>query len=255
LLGFTADDAPLREPGRLDEAPLWACPSCDAALFARVLTRNALGAGAGVIISCFASRVGVGSRFAGNRCGYGPAMLIERFADAEPFVPIWTTLGGVAPLDPSLPTFGELLRMIFMPGALLGVSLPALLTVIDLLKRIGSCPASCLGGDDGTGASSRSACVTLENLIAGGGSSSESLSPISMRFNMSASAENPYTPLDTERGEFRRICGRVGCATAAMICFILLPMRCLLLPMYCVSPSSPKRAQCVKESGPNLESW
>jgi hypothetical protein len=182
-------------------------------------------------------------------------MLIERFADAEPFVPIWTTRGGVAPLDPSLLTFGELLRIIFMPGALLGVSLPALLVVTDLLKRIGSCPASCLGGDEGTGASSRSACVTLENLIAGGGSSSESLSPISMRFNIGASAENPCIPLETESGEFRRICGRVGCATAAMMCFIRFPMRCLLLLMFCVFSSSPSRAQCVKDSGPNLEFW
>lgn len=34
----------------------------------------------------------------------------------------------------------------------------------------------CFGGEDGAGSSAKSAWVTLENLIAGGGSSSESLS-------------------------------------------------------------------------------
>lgn len=174
-----ADRTSFREPGLLDGGP---CPSSDVALFARVRTRSARGAGAGVISSCFVSLVGVGSLFAGNRCGYGPEILIDLFAaDPEFFAPIWTTRGGVWPLEASLAKAGELFRMIFMPGALLGVSIPALLEAVDRLKRNALLPCSGFGGDEGTGALSSSACVTLENLIAGGGSSSESLSSMSMR--------------------------------------------------------------------------
>ena len=158
LYGSTADLAPFRDPGRLDEGPFAACPSCDVALFALVRTLICLGAGAGVMTSCFASRSGVGSLRTGKRCGYGPDILIERFADADPFAPICTTLGGVLPLPgPSLANTGELFRMILIPGARLGVSAPALLRFTDRLKRGTSYPSSCFGGDDGTGASSRSA--------------------------------------------------------------------------------------------------
>lgn len=88
------------------------------------------------MISCFPSLVGVGSLFTGKRCGYGPEILIDRFADAEPVLPICTILGGVLPLsDPSFAVAGELFRMILIPGALLGVSALAALTPSGLAKR------------------------------------------------------------------------------------------------------------------------
>ena len=157
LFDSTADLAPFRDPGLLDDGPFAACPSCDVALFALVRTLMALGCGAGVIISRFASLVGVGSLFTGYRCGYGPDILIERFADADPLVPTCTTLGVLPLPEPSFANAGELFRMILIPGALLGVSAPALLMFIDRLKCGTSFPSSCLDGDDGTGASSRSA--------------------------------------------------------------------------------------------------
>lgn len=98
--------------------------------------------------------------------------------------------------------------------------MPALLVLTDLLKRGTSLTnCSCLGGDEGTGTSAKIARVTLENLIAGGGSSSESLSLTSNRFNAEASGLNPSCRWRTDIGELRRICGRVGCATAAMMRF------------------------------------
>ena len=118
-------------------------------------------------------------------------MLIERFAEAEPFVPNCTSLGGVVPLKPSLAKAGELFRIILIPGARLGVSEAARVVFAGRLRRIGSITCSCRPGDEGTGALSNSAWVTFENLIAGGGSSSESLSSISMRFSIGASAEKP----------------------------------------------------------------
>ena len=167
-------------------------------------------------------------------------MLIDRFAEAEPLLPICTIRGGVWPRScPSFANAGELLRMILIPGARLGVSELDLCIPIDRLSCDISLPCSCLGGDDGTGASSSSACVTFENLMAGGGSSSESLSPMSIRLIIGASDENPCTPFETDSGEFRLRCGRVGCATAAIIPFNLLPMRFFLLstPVRCRSPS------------------
>jgi len=177
--------------------------------------------------SALGASVDVGSvRAAGKRYGYGPAMLIERFeADPDPFAPIWTTLGGVLPRGKSVDADGELFRMILIAGALLGVSKPALLAFSARLGRDNSTLCSCLGSDVGTGASFSNACVTFENLIAGGGSSSESLSLRSMRCNIGASARKPCMPFEIERGEFRRICGRPGCATAAMISLILRPKR------------------------------
>lgn len=111
---------------------------------------------------------------------------------------------------------GELRRTTLSPGTLLGVSSPAVPALVDLLKR-GITPAcACRGGDDGTPASANSACVTLENVIAGGGSSSESLSsPTSMRLIIGASAEKPLGP-NPDNGEFLRKAGREGCATAAI---------------------------------------
>lgn len=170
------------------------------------------------------SLLGVGSRFTGNRCAYGPDMLIERFADADPLPPTCTTLGGVLPgRDASFASAGELFRMTLMPGALLGVSDAALLLFADLLKRGISYAWGAFGGEDGRGASASKACVSFENLIAGGGSSSESLSPISILFNAGASAEKPCIPFETESGELRRMCGREGCAIAAMTRLSLFP--------------------------------
>ena len=124
-------------------------------LFDRVRTRIFLGAGAGVISSGWASLVGVGSRLA-YRCGYGPAILMERFADDGPLVPpTCTILGGVLPRL-SLPAIGELLRMILMPGALLGVSVPTLFALAVRLNR-GISYFSGFGGEDGAGSSARSA--------------------------------------------------------------------------------------------------
>lgn len=143
-------------------------------------------------------------------------------ADPDPLPPICTILGGVFLLEPSPAAAGELLRMMRSPGALLGVSNPALFEPVDRLNRT----CSCLGGEDGTGASSSKAWVTFENLIAGGGSSSESLSSMSMRCSMGASAEKPCTPFEMDSGECRRSCGRPGCATAAMILLNLCISRC-----------------------------
>jgi len=117
-------------------------------------------------------------------------MLMLRFPDAEPLAPIWTMRGGVLPpLCPS--TEGELFRTILRFGARLGVS-NALLLLVDLLHRDTSLACSCRGGDDGTGASASNACVTFENLIAGGGSSSDSLSSMSKRFIGAGFAEKPW---------------------------------------------------------------
>jgi len=116
-------------------------------------------------------------------------MLMLRFPDAEPFEPICTMRGGVPP-RPCPSTEGELFLTIFRPGARLGVSY-VLLLLVDLLKRGASPTRSCRGGDNGMGASASNACVTFENLIAGGGSSSESLSSTSKYFNGRASAEKP----------------------------------------------------------------
>lgn len=57
--------------------------------------------------------------------------------------------------------------------------------------------------------------MTLENLIAGGGSSSESLSLTSMRF-AGALLEYPWEWWNADTGEFRRRCGRGACWTAAI---------------------------------------
>lgn len=74
--------------------------------------------------------------------------------------------------------------------------------------------------------------MTLENLIAGGGSSSESLSsPTSMRLIMGASAEKPLGP-NPDKGEFLRKAGREGCATAAMM---RLTVSLTRSPLVCVS--------------------
>ena len=83
---------------------------------------------------------------------------MDRFAaEFEPLAPICTIRGGVFPRPPSLANAGELLRMILIPGALLGVSTPALLEFNDRLEREYSILCSCRGGEEGTGASSRSA--------------------------------------------------------------------------------------------------
>lgn len=117
-------------------------------------------------------------------------MLMLRAPDPGPLPPTCTILGGVYPRScPS--TDGELLRTILIPGARLGVSKPALFALTDLLKRGASLTCSCFGGEDGTGASANSACVTFENMIAGGGSSSESLSSTPKRFIAGAFAEKP----------------------------------------------------------------
>ena len=74
---------------------------------------------------------------------------------------------------------GELLRTILNAGGRLGVSKP----FGALAERTIRCAdelCSCLGGDEGIGPSFNSASVSLENLSAGGGSSSESLSLTSM---------------------------------------------------------------------------
>lgn len=149
----------------------------------------------------------------------------------EPFaLPTWTILGGVYPL-PCSGTDGELFLTIFSPGARLGVSRPGLLFVLtDRLKRGCALLSSFRGGDDGTGpASASSACVTLENLIAGGGSSSESLSSSPNRFVVGAFAVKPVLYGCAESGEFLRICGRLGCATAAMMRLTFAPRPVLLL--------------------------
>lgn len=57
--------------------------------------------------------------------------------------------------------------------------------------------------------------MTLENLIAGGGSSSESLSLTSIRF-AGALLEYPWEWPYADTGEFRRRCGRGACWTAAI---------------------------------------
>lgn len=54
----------------------------------------ARGAGAGVTISGLLFVSGVGSRFIAP-FGYGPEMLIDRFAEAGPFAPRCTTRNGV----------------------------------------------------------------------------------------------------------------------------------------------------------------
>ena len=160
-------------------------------------------------------------------------MLMLRSPDPGPLPPTCTILGGVSPL-PFPNTDGELFRTILMPGALLGVSNPALFALTDLLKRGASFTCSCLGGDDGIGASASSAWVTLENLISGGGSSSESLSSIPKLFMAGASAEKLLLRCSTDNGLLRRICGREDCATAAIMrftCFpIQLPLRLQYLP-------------------------
>lgn len=122
--------------------------------------------------------------------------------------------------------------MILRPGALLGVSRPALFALIDLLKRGASLTCSCLGGEEGTGASASNAWVTFENLIAGGGSSSESLSSTPKRFSAGASIKKSLLCRATRRGELRRICGRVGCATAAIMRFTCFPIQ-LLFRLVC----------------------
>jgi len=106
----------------------------------------------------------------------------------EPFwaEPMCTILGGVCPRSGSGPWLlpkadGELLRSTLNCGARLGVS-KFFGALAERTKRCASDPCSCLGGDDGSGRSFSSASVTLENLIAGGGSSSESLSLTSMCF-------------------------------------------------------------------------
>lgn len=101
-------------------------------------------------------------------------MLIERFDALLPFEARLTIRGGVFPLwFPG--SEGELRLTILIPGALLGVSRSALPVLTERVNRE-ALLCICLGGDDVTPSSAKSACVTLENLIAGGGSSSESLS-------------------------------------------------------------------------------
>ncbi|KAI7724312.1 hypothetical protein KC322_g7 [Hortaea werneckii] len=148
----------------------------------------------------------------------------RRVSSYPEFFPTWTTRGGV-PLLPSPARDGELLRITLMPEPLFGVSRPALLPLTDRLKRGASLTCSCFGGDDGIGASSRSAWVTLENLIAGGGSSSESLSSIPNRCKAGASAENPLLLCSAATGEVRRMCGRDWCATAAIARFNCFPIQ------------------------------
>lgn len=67
---------------------------------------------------------------------------------------------------------------------------------------------SFLGGDDGIGPLLSRASVTFENLIAGGGSSSESLS-LTFKCLIAEPCEE-YALLDwyVETGELRRRCGR-----------------------------------------------
>lgn len=166
--------------------------------------------------------------------------------------------GGVCPLsfcaEPAA-LDGELRRKILSPGALLGVSRSGFGALVDRLKRGASLTWSYLGGDEGTPSSARSAWVTLENLMAGGGSSSESLSsPTLIRFIIGASAEKPLDWLKVDNGEFRLICGRVGWATAAMtrltVCLTQPLMGCVWV--WC---SIPDRAKCssrvVSECGWN----
>lgn len=118
-----------------------------------------------------------------KRFGYGPEILMLRAPEPLPLT--WTIRGGVCPR--SVPSAdGELLRTILIPGTLLGVSKPALFALTVRLKRGASAGGSCFGGEDGTGASAKSACVTFENFNAGGGSSSESLSSKSKRFGAGA---------------------------------------------------------------------
>lgn len=129
-----------------------------------------------------------------------------------------------------------------MPDALLGVSSSALSALMERLKR-GALSFSCLGGDDVTASSAKSAWVTFENLIAGGGSSSESLSsPTSMRFIIGASAEKPCEEWKADSGEFRLICGRVGWATAAIIRLTVPLTQSLFLcvSLWCAIPKVPR---------------
>ena len=128
-----------------------------------------------MISSGFMGISGVGSRFTGKRCGYGPELLMLRCPDPGFFCPICTILGGVLPLF-SPNADGELLRTIFNPWGLLVVSSAAFPVLIDRLKRGISLTVSCRGGEDGSRFPSSKSCVTFENMIAGGGSSSESLS-------------------------------------------------------------------------------
>lgn len=119
-------------------------------------------------------------------------MLIERLADEERLVLICTILAGVLPLLSSLTAAGELRRIILSPGDLLGVPTTALFALTDRFKRGISFTSSCFEGDEeATGVSARRAWVTFENLMAGGGSSSESLSSMLMRLSIGASAEKP----------------------------------------------------------------
>lgn len=155
-------------------------------------------------------------------------MLMERFAEPEPLEPRCTTRGGVFPLSlgPWL-LGGELRRTTLRPGTLLGVSSPAVPALVDRLKRGASAARSSFAGDVSTPASANNAWVTLENLMAGGGSSSESLSsPMSMRFIIGASAEKPLSA-NPDKGELRRIGGR---ATAAIMRLTVPLTR--LLPEY-----------------------
>lgn len=122
-------------------------------------------------------------------------MLIERLVADEPFVPRCTIRGGVLP--------GGLRLTTLRPGALLGVSNPAVPALVDLLKRGASRTCSCFGGD-AMPASASNACVALENLSWGGGSPSVSLSSsMPMRCIMGASAEKPLGP-KPDKGELRR---------------------------------------------------
>ena len=118
---------------------------------------------------------------------------------------------------------GELFRIILSPPGLIGVCELAAFELEDRLSLCASFVCSFFGDEESIGPSARRAWVTLENLIAGGGSSSESLSPISIRCVPKSSVRMPCDPCSAVMGELRRTYGLVGCATTAMIRLTLLP--------------------------------
>jgi hypothetical protein len=166
---------PVREPGRLIDVT---GSSCDALLPALgLVTRKTRGAG--VFISNLALVSGVGSRL--YACPYpnGKLTLTARFAaDSVLEVFICTTRGGVVLRLSSGPPClgGDVRRTTFIPGSLLGVSAVSDCIPVDIPKCTPSRELPSRAGEIGSATSARSACVTFENLIAGGGSSSESLS-------------------------------------------------------------------------------
>ncbi len=179
-----------------------------------------LGSGVG---SCLTAKLGL--------CGYGPDILILRAPDPGPLPLIMTILGGVFPRSrPSID--GELLRITFMCGALLGVSKPAVFALTERSKRGATLACSCFGGEDGPRVSANRSCVTFEKLGAGGASPSESLS-LTPKLCHTGPAVGKARWRWMASGELRRICGRLGCATTAMMRRTRVPMPSRLCVVVC----------------------